>query len=70
MGIWRDDEIGGKGEEVLEGERKRVFENGKCCLKEVVCWMRKVVEEDAFNRVTIKPWNVEESERENGWRWK
>lgn len=34
--LWWNDEIGGKREEVLERERKRVFENRKCCLEEVL----------------------------------
>ena len=35
MGVWREDEIGGKGEEVLECVGKRMFQNRKCCLQEV-----------------------------------
>lgn len=67
LGIWGNDEVGGKGKEVLEGDGKRVFENRKCCLEEVVSWVWKVVEEDTLNRVAIKPWNVEESEGESCW---
>ncbi|QCE09617.1 hypothetical protein DEO72_LG10g838 [Vigna unguiculata] len=67
MGLWWNNEIGGKGEEVLEREGKRVFENGKCCLEEVVCRMGKLIEEDALNRdTTTKPWKVEESEGKGG----
>jgi hypothetical protein len=40
---------------VLEGNGKRMFENGKYCLEKVVSWMRKVVEEDTFNGFTAKP---------------
>jgi len=48
--LWWNDEIGGKGEEVLEREGKRVFENGKCCLDKMICGMGKLKEEDAMNR--------------------
>ncbi|RDX77396.1 hypothetical protein CR513_42494 [Mucuna pruriens] len=74
VGLWRNDEVGGEGEEVLESERKRVFENGKCCLEEVMSGMGKLVEEDAIDGMTVKPWNVEESKGKSGggegaWWW-
>lgn len=65
MGVWREDEIGGKGEEVLECVGKRMFQNRKCCLQEVGGRKGKVVEEDASGVAAEEPWNVEESEGDN-----
>ena len=45
---WKRD-FRGEGEEVLESEGKRVFERGKRGVKEVVCGVREVVEEDSFH---------------------
>lgn len=47
METWREDEIRGKGEEMLESEGKRVFQGGKCCLEEVGGRKGKLIEEDA-----------------------
>jgi len=66
MELWWNDKIGGKGEEVLEREGKRVFENGKCCLEEVVSGVGKLIEEDALDGVAEEPWNIEESEGKGG----
>lgn len=70
VGIRRDDEIGGIGEEVLESEGKRVFEIWKCCLEEVLGWMVKLEEENALDGEAGKPWDVKESEWKGGWRRK
>lgn len=75
VGLRRNDEVGGEGEEVLESEGERVFESGECCLEEVVGGVVKLVEEDALHGdETTEPWNVEEGEGKSGcgngtWWW-
>jgi len=68
MELWGNDKIGDKGEEVLERKGKRVFENGKCCLEEVVSGVGKLIEEDVLDGVAEEPWNIEKSEGKGGWR--
>lgn len=59
-------EFSRKREEMRKRKRERVLERRKECLKEVMSGMREIVDENALNGRTQKPWNVEESQRNRG----
>ena len=61
--MWGAYKIGSQGKEGLESEGKRVFENGKDGLFEMVGRVREFIEEKALHGATKKSWYVKESER-------
>lgn len=68
MGFWRDNESGGKGEEVLESEGKGMLENGNSVLHEVVdgVGVREFIEKNALSSAREKPWYVKERKGDGG----
>lgn len=45
VGWWWTEEVSGEREEMLKGERKRMFESREYSLDEMVSWIREVIEE-------------------------
>ncbi|KAI6672881.1 hypothetical protein NL676_000787 [Syzygium grande] len=64
----REDEAGSKGEEAAKTEGDRVYEEREGGLSKGGRGLREVVEEEALHGAALKKWDVEEGERESGFR--